>query len=123
MRVRRLTPPGPGGVALVELVGPGAADLLARTFASRRGLPALNRVALGALRDPAGGDLLDEVLLVRSAEDAFELGCHGGPALVERLVSALVAAGATANLPQHSLEAELAEALARTTTELGAQVV
>lgn len=90
-RVRRLTPPGRGGVALLAVDGPGAAEVLGRLL--RRALPAPGRVAAGLLVDLAGAPV-DEVLVARGGPDAFEVGCHGGPAVVARAVEALVAAGA-----------------------------
>ena len=63
MRIARLTPPGPGGVALLRCEGPGARAHLDAAFrpAHGRGLPAAGRVALGVLHDPAG-EPLDEIL-------------------------------------------------------------
>ncbi|MCO5168932.1 MAG: GTP-binding protein [Planctomycetes bacterium] len=78
-------------MALLGLEGPGAAGVVARLL--RRELPATGRVAAGLLVDLAG-EPVDEVLVARSAPDAFEVGCHGGPAVVTRVVAALVAAGA-----------------------------
>lgn len=95
-RLRRLTPPGRGGVALLELAGPGAAALLAGLL--RRAPPAPGHVAPGLLVD-ADGAPLDEVLLARGGDDRFELGCHGGPAVVERVVAALRRAGAREATP------------------------
>lgn len=95
-RVRRLTPPGPGGVALVAVDGPGAAALLEAAFVRRGGapgLPAPGRTAVGRLLDPAG-EPVDEVVLARAGADGFELGCHGGPAVVDAALAALRARGA-----------------------------
>lgn len=126
-RVRRLTPPGRGGVALLAVEGPGAAALLGALFA--RPLPAPGRVAPGALVER--GEPLDEVLVARAAEDAFEVGCHGGPAVVERVVEALRRAGARAadgaapDLRDASdrTAAEAAALLPGARTELGCQAL
>lgn len=119
MRVSQLTPRGRGGVALVRVAGDGAEAFLDAAFrpARGRGLPPLGKPALGAFRDSAGASV-DEVLLVRVAEDAFELGCHGGPAVVRQVLEVCDAAGAGLLQPN---EAALALGLAQ--TELGCRVL
>lgn len=126
---RRLTPPGRGGVALVALEGPGAAALLAALFRPARGagLPAAGLVALGHLLD-AEAEPIDEVLLACAGPDAFELGCHGGPAVVERVLGALRDAGADErpSLLADADDRTAAEAqalLQRAPTELGCRVL
>ncbi len=92
-RVALLTPPGRGGIALLEIAGGEgipAGETLAKVF--KRPLPGLGALALGALADERGP--IDEVLVARVAEDRFEIGCHGGPAVTRRALAALEAAGA-----------------------------
>ncbi|RMG07483.1 MAG: GTP-binding protein [Planctomycetota bacterium] len=95
VRVSRLTPPGPGGVALVRCAGPGSAAALARCFDAPRGLPPVGRVRLGTLR-ALDGAAVDQVLLARRGEEVFELGCHGGPAVVRAVLDALAGAARVA---------------------------
>jgi tRNA modification GTPase len=104
---------------LVRLAGEGAVAFLEVAFDRGRGggLPPVGRPALGAFRDSAA-TTVDEVLLVRVAEDAFELGCHGGPAVVKRVLEVCEAAGATSPQP-----GEAALALGATQTELGCRVL
>jgi tRNA modification GTPase len=138
VKVEQRTPPGPGGVALVGLSGPGSAAALRARFAPRRGrgLPPAGTVALGELRDPAGAPV-DEVLLLRRGPEAFELGCHGGPATVERVVQVFRAAGAArvgaagapALSPEGSggardrIQSEAEAALPQAITELGCRLL
>lgn len=82
--VERLTPAGAGGVAVVALRGPGAAERLARLTPV---LPAVGELRLARLL--LDGELLDEALVVRTAEQHLELGLHGGPGLVEEVLAAL----------------------------------
>ncbi len=119
---RRLTPPGRGGVALVALEGPGAAALLAAGLT--RPLPAVGGVVVGRLLDLAGAPV-DEVLVARGGDEAFEVGCHGGPAVVEEVLDALRARGARDGAPpdEERLAAEARALLPRATTALGAKVV
>jgi tRNA modification GTPase len=125
---RKLTPAGRGGVALVAIEGPDAAALMERLFRPARahGLPAADRVATGHLLDPEG-EAIDEVLLARAGPETFELGCHGGPAVVERVVAALRAAGARERAePNDATDRTAAEAqalLPRAPTELGCRVL
>lgn len=63
-------------------------------------LPPPRITALRDLRDPRTDDLLDQALIVRfdgpassTGEDVVELHCHGGRAVVDAVLSALVAIG------------------------------
>ena len=97
----RLTPPGMGAIGVVLLAGPD----LRRTedwFRPRRtGTPLFEdgRVVLGLLCEPDTGRPLDECLWTYSRRhprfgcDAVELHLHGGPALCERVLSALQGGG------------------------------
>jgi len=147
VRLERLTPRGPGGVALVGCSGSGAARAVAAVFVRSRGegLPPVGRLALGRILDPQG-DPVDEVLLSRIGPDAFEVGCHGGPAVVDRVRAALQAAGGgkprpygrvgegftpsrasgeepCPREPDDRIQAEARAALPLATTELGCKVL
>ncbi len=98
------TPPGPGGVGILRLSGPGAHQAASQVFHPQGPLPldqAPDRQLLyGALRDPAG-DLLDTGLAFISraphsytGEDTAELQCHGSPVVLSLALEALYAAGA-----------------------------
>ncbi len=107
------TPPGTGGIAVLRLSGTGAAVLMDPLF---RPLPRfLDRLraeapvssmegytcAVGDIRDPADGSLVDQVVLARFAaphsftgEDVVEMSCHGGPAVQRSLLALVVRQGA-----------------------------
>ncbi len=91
-----LTPAGSAAIAVIGIVGPRAAQvLLPFEPASKRNhipRPTANHLAPGQLRfgywnRPDG--TREEVVVVRRAVDRFELHCHGGPVLVECLLSDL----------------------------------
>ena len=84
-----LTPPGPGGVAVIRLSPSEAERALERLEV--HGLPAPGTLRLVRLRD--GLEDLDEALLVH-LQDVVELHLHGSPPLVERLLALLESAGA-----------------------------
>ncbi len=83
--VHRATPPGEGGIALVELYGDRASAALAEAFASPHGgLPRVGRSRYGELRDAAGA-VIDDAVLTRMPADgmwsrrpAWTLALHGG---------------------------------------------
>ena len=97
------TPPGFGGVGVVRVSGPDSAALAARLFRSARpGFAGFRPSVLhhGTLVD-AQGQPLDDVLAVfmpgpasYTGEDAFELHCHGSPAVLETALAACFALGA-----------------------------
>lgn len=84
----------PAGVAVIRTSGPIAfavAESLCGT------LPSPRHASLRDLRDPASGDLLDRVLMLRfdgpasaTGEDVVEYQCHGGRAVVRSILAALL---------------------------------
>ncbi len=98
------TPPGTGGVGILRLSGPGAAQAAARVFRPKgtRALPdAPDRQLLyGTLLDQAGQALDTGLAFVSRAphsytgEDTAELQCHGSPMVLSLVLDALFAAGA-----------------------------
>ena len=87
----------PAAIAIVRISGPDA-DAALRTITPRP-LPAPRRAVLRGLIDPQG-DLLDHALVLRmpgpesaTGEDVVELHCHGGRAVVARVVEVLTVFG------------------------------
>lgn len=113
---RRLTPPGPGAVAVLEVAGPDAAQRLARIGLTR--LPGPGEIRL--VRPRAEGGLLDEALLVRTGEACFELHVHASPPLVEELCERL---GGSERAPTVAVEELALELASEAASELGARVL
>ncbi len=102
------TPPGEGGIGVVRISGPDAAEIGGRVFrrAGRVGEIDLreiesHRLLFGTVVDPVTGDAVDEVLLAWMAgphtytrEDTVELSCHGGPIPLQETLRLALAAGA-----------------------------
>ena len=94
------TPRGKGGVAMLRVSGPDARAVLARVFRSRGDVPLRPRTAVyGSFYDDGG--VFDDGIAVFYAspasytgEDTAELCCHGGLLVTERLLAAVLAAGA-----------------------------
>ncbi|MDF1662365.1 MAG: 50S ribosome-binding GTPase [Planctomycetota bacterium] len=93
------TPPGQGGLALLVLEGPKASAYLHQcTRSNRLPIPSKDgQVRLMTLG--IGQDVLDEVLIaqVKNSEDRsiFEIGIHGGPAVVEEVLGMFRQVGAS----------------------------
>ena len=84
----------PAAIAVIRLSGPRA-EPAAEALAGP--LPGARRAALREFRDPATGEVIDQGLLLRfpapnsvTGEDVLEFQCHGGRAVVERLLDALL---------------------------------
>jgi tRNA modification GTPase len=94
-RVVLLTPPGRGAVATVRVEGRGACQQVDTLFEAVSQRPvadlASDRLAFGRFR--LGDQVYDEVIVRRPADEAVEIHCHGGPAVVERLITVLTEAG------------------------------
>ena len=101
------TPAGTGGVAMVRVSGGKAREILARVFLPRgKASPAEapRRAVYGRFRDD-GGFFDDGVALFYpgpssyTGEDVAELCCHGGLLVTQRLLAAVLAAGAGCAAP------------------------
>lgn len=97
------TAPGAGGVAIVRVSGPDAAEIATRIFQRRRGfgLPESRRVYVGRVLDSVSGNVLDEALAFRmsgphsyTGEDVVEIQCHGGSVVSQRVLESVCAGGA-----------------------------
>ena len=85
----------PAAVSVIRISGP-AAHQAGRTIAGS--LPDPRTAAVRQLRDPRTGDVLDEALVLRfdsprssTGEDVIEFQCHGGRAVVDRVLAELSA--------------------------------
>ena len=104
------TPLGESGIGLIRLSGPQAVRIAQRVFRRRpearlEALPS-HTIHYGLLFDPCTGETLDEVLLsllraprTYTREDMVEIGCHGGPLLLRRVLGLLVQNGSRASEP------------------------
>lgn len=88
------TAPGRAGVAVIRISGAKAQNAL--TALTGKPAPAPRLATLQRLRDPVGGDLLDEALTLTfvgpasfTGEDVVELHLHGGRAVVGGVIDAL----------------------------------
>jgi len=100
VRAACLTPPGVGGVAVIQVVGPGADALVEAHLRSRR---PIDLASMGAdqtrlCQIVEGEEVIDDVVVcVRRGADGtpvVDLGLHGGPRVVQRVLMLLNAAGA-----------------------------
>jgi tRNA modification GTPase len=91
LRVILLTPPGRGAVATVRVEGRGACHRVDSHFrpASNRPIAELSADRLAFGRFQLGTEVYDEVIVRRPEKDIVEIHCHGGPAVVERLIDVL----------------------------------
>jgi len=91
-----LTPPGEGGIAVIEVRGPGAAGAVDRVFRSPR-RRRLAEAAPGSLlygRIFDDESVLDEVIVAVLGADILEVNCHGGAAATRGVSEALAGCGA-----------------------------
>lgn len=93
------TPPGEGGIGIVRVSGAGAHDVVRRVWRGR--MPGPGEFRRGYVVSPRDGAVLDEALLLvfrgprsYTGEDAAELQCHGGSAVLGRCLGAVLDAGA-----------------------------
>lgn len=91
------TPPGRGGIGVVRVSGPAVAAVAAAVLGT---CPRPRHAALRKFRD-AGGDVLDRGIALffpgpnsYTGEDVLELQGHGGPAVLDAVLEAVLVAGA-----------------------------
>jgi tRNA modification GTPase len=94
-RIICLTPPGRGAIATILVEGTGAAELVDRLFcpASRKPLAEYraDQPVFGRFSAPPGPG--EEMIVRRRSDDAVELHCHGGHAVVSMVRDRLVERG------------------------------
>lgn len=103
------TPPGEGGIGVIRISGPDAADIASAVFRRHRvpasgfSLPtsASHRLHYGNIVDPTTGMRIDDVLLAwmrgphtYTKQDTVEISCHGGPVPLRETLRVVLAAGA-----------------------------
>ena len=101
------TPQGQGALAVVRVCGPGSLARMARAFSRPDALlVAPGHTALVGQVLGADGAAVDEAVLLvfrgpasYTGQDGIDLSCHGGPASVSRVLSALEAVGFRQALP------------------------
>ncbi len=113
--MRTLTPPGRGGISVLEIEGSDAEERLLQ-FANR--LPKPGELAVVALRD--GGRELETALVVCETKECFELHLTGSPPLVEVVLDLL---GGEPALEPDCIEARALLGLAHATSEAGARIL
>ncbi len=93
------TPPGEGGIGVVRLSGPQARPIAERLLADGAALKS-HTLHYGHLHD-ADGTLIDEVMVAwmqaprsYTREDVVEISGHGGAANMQRILQAVLRAGA-----------------------------
>ncbi|MGE5706932.1 MAG: tRNA uridine-5-carboxymethylaminomethyl(34) synthesis GTPase MnmE, partial [Bacteroidota bacterium] len=100
------TPVGTGGVGIIRLSGPQAFRIAGRLFRMPDEPLSEAKVSIGFVRDPESGQKVDEALLLRfpaprsyTTEDVAEIQCHGGAAILEKVLALCLAEGARLAAP------------------------
>lgn len=99
------TAPGEGGIAIIRISGPEALTIAHRVFRPDRppssGALEGYRAYYGRVVDPDSGETLDEAIalvmrapLSYTREDVAELHCHGGTAVLDRVLVTVLRNGA-----------------------------
>lgn len=107
------TPVGTGGVAVIRMTGPQAFEIADKVFVSAFGKKLSkaesHKALYGWIVEPSkneeneekSGEKIDEVLVLVmraprtfTGEDTVEINCHGGMYICNRIIQALIAAGA-----------------------------
>lgn len=97
------TPAGSGGIGIVRMSGAGCIALADTVFRGKKKLvdKASHTLSYGTIIDPSDGTVIDEVLAsvmkaphTYTKEDIVEINCHGGYYVTQRVLQALLYAGA-----------------------------
>ena len=95
------------GIGIIRISGPEAFAVAGKICRLKKGRPlgetASHTIHYGVVTEAGGSEdaVIDEVLILKmngpktyTAEDTVEIDCHGGPAVMRRVLSAVLAAGA-----------------------------
>jgi len=97
------TPAGRSAIGVIRVSGPDTVTILQKIFRPRgkRSFPAAFSAYPGEIRDPVDGLIVDKVIVQTylspasyTGEDLAEIGAHGNPAVLARLLGVILAAGA-----------------------------
>ncbi len=98
------TPPGVGGIGVIRISGKDAFALVLPLVQRTRGqndVPSSHQLTYARIVDPHTQEVLDDVLVVfmrapatYTREDVVEIQGHGGPLVLSRILSAVLAQGA-----------------------------
>ena len=87
--------PGKGGVAVIRVSGPESWNSLKSLICNNK-VPSVRQADLRRLVDPVSRETLDEAVVIGfrapasfTGEDIVEYHCHGSPAVIEGVLSAL----------------------------------
>jgi len=88
------SPPGTAAIGVIQLAGTKAPEILTRHLETTR-LPQLGQIRLTYLRD-LEGQRIDQVLVtcVCDCQPIYELTCHGGMRVIQRIIEVLCGSGA-----------------------------
>jgi tRNA modification GTPase len=101
---------GEGGIGIVRLSGKSAVAIAEKLFSSPRSIilssAESHKLLHGFIKDPATGDMVDEVLLAvmraphtYTREDVVEINCHGGMLPLRRVLELALRLGARLGEP------------------------
>jgi tRNA modification GTPase len=97
---------GSAAIGVVRLSGPGAWNIALTLCRDRNEPPPERRLVMEWLSDPSTGRVLDQALVAffcagasYTGEEAVELYCHGGPAVLDRVLMACLRTGARSARP------------------------
>lgn len=101
---------GIAGIGIVRMTGPDSATILQRLFVSGRDCTFLQlkprTLHYGHIADPAGGEIIDEVLAVYmpapgtyTRQDVVEINGHGGGVALRRILDLCLRQGARSAEP------------------------
>ncbi|MCD6154152.1 MAG: tRNA uridine-5-carboxymethylaminomethyl(34) synthesis GTPase MnmE [Syntrophobacterales bacterium] len=97
------TPCGVGGIGIIRISGSDSEEIGRLLFKSKKSISSFKSHYLysGNIVSPTTGAILDEVLLSvmrkphsYTGEDVLEINCHGGPVVLEAVLSEVIKAGA-----------------------------
>ncbi len=97
------TPCGVGGIGIIRISGSDSEAIGRLLFKSKKSIPSFKSHYLysGNIVSPTTGAILDKVLLSvmrkphsYTGEDVLEINCHGGPVVLEAVLSEVIKAGA-----------------------------
>ncbi|MFH1549411.1 MAG: GTPase [Planctomycetota bacterium] len=92
-----MTPKGAGGIAVIHLAGPRAAEILKRCFVDKHlqfaDPPRPGKIRYGFIA-ASRERIIDEVLVAALSDELFEINCHGGYIAVREALDLLGESGA-----------------------------
>ncbi len=118
-----ITAKSPAAIAIIEVFGSGAAEVVDRIFKTSSGKEIAYEIGAIYTGDIIeNGEIIDNVVVASPHENSIEISCHGNPLILEMTMAALKNAGAQLTDTENFIEYKLAAVARKNAIEIETEI-